>query len=152
MLKNKQSFGSLKNLRHSRPNEALILVMPQLGSSFTASRAELHSFRLNRCALGDAMAVGLEHAGIAFFMVVVAGLATCLGASAVFFHSCATWRHFSRGTPCFWGHDGCRVVQFLEICCLVFHHFAKTCCGYWLCELADTIFNDVLANVFFTCC
>lgn len=30
----------------------------------------------------------LEHAGIAFFMVVVAGLATCLGASAVFFQSC----------------------------------------------------------------
>ena len=34
------------------------------------------------------MALGLEHADLAFCMVVVAGLATSLGASAVFFHSC----------------------------------------------------------------
>eukprot|EP00438_Fugacium_kawagutii_P011073 Skav233518 [mRNA] locus=scaffold1910:82824:83771:- [translate_table: standard] len=32
--------------------------------------------------------VNLDHAGIAFFMVVVAGLASCLGASAVYFQAC----------------------------------------------------------------
>eukprot|EP00913_Durusdinium_trenchii_P002587 g2394.t1 len=32
------------------------------------------------------MVVNLDHAGIAFLMVVVAGLSTCLGASAVFFN------------------------------------------------------------------
>ena len=34
------------------------------------------------------MALDLQHADLAFCMVVVAGLATSLGAAAVFFHNC----------------------------------------------------------------
>lgn len=43
-------------------------------------------WRLN-CAM-----VNLDHAGIAFFMVLMAGLASCLGASAVYFRTCVPWR------------------------------------------------------------
>ena len=74
------------------------------------------------------------------------------------------------GWPCFGGrffrNHGCTVVQILgdsdilsQICINVFYSpvawdssiFAKTCCGYLLCELAITIFNGVLADIFLTC-
>ena len=130
VMQNEQSFGCLNNLRHSRHRTA--------DSGHAAAWFQLHVLppkilglrgtnRSNN--LVGAMALDLGNAWIAFFMVVLAGLATCLGASAVFFHNCVTRRQLQLdgfGGRFFRNH-GCTVVQILgdsdilsQICISVF--------------------------------